>query len=234
MESLDIHDLTAAYALDALDADEAREYEAHLAHCERCRRELAELGETASALAYAAEAPAPPESLRARILAQALAERGANVVPLRPRWASAPRIAAAVAACAAIVLGIWAVTLSRSLDSERAARARADQALAILSDPQATRTALSGRRGALVVSPSGEAALVVAHLPSAPRGKTYEAWVIAAGRPARAGTFAGGGRTTVLQLGQPVTSGATVAVTLERRGGVDAPSGEPILTAKPA
>ena len=30
---MDIHDLTAAYALDALDADETREYEAHLAQC---------------------------------------------------------------------------------------------------------------------------------------------------------------------------------------------------------
>jgi anti-sigma factor RsiW len=37
----DLHDLTAAYALDALDPDEAREYEAHLARCERCRAERA-------------------------------------------------------------------------------------------------------------------------------------------------------------------------------------------------
>ena len=48
---MDIHDLTAAYALDALDEHEAREFEAHLAQCERCRDELARLSESAAALA---------------------------------------------------------------------------------------------------------------------------------------------------------------------------------------
>src|SRR5439155_1529023 len=94
MESLDFHDLTAAYALDALDADEARAYEEHLAHCERCQRELAELSGTAAALAYGTDAPEPPASLRARILDAARRERGPNIVPLRPRYAGAVRAVA--------------------------------------------------------------------------------------------------------------------------------------------
>ena len=77
----DLHDLTAAYALDALDADEADAYEAHLAQCDLCRGELATLTKTATALAWAIEAPAPPERLRSRILEAAGAER-TNVVPL--------------------------------------------------------------------------------------------------------------------------------------------------------
>ena len=75
--------------------------------------------------------------------------------------------------------------------------------------------------------PSREAALV-ARLPSPPHGKTYEAWVIAGGQPARAGTFAGG----TLVLSRRVPAGATVAVTVERRGGVNAPTTKPVLTAK--
>ena len=84
MGARDLHDLTAAYALDALDADEAEAYEAHLGQCERCRDELSELNEAATALAWAADAPAPPQRLRGRILDAAAAER-TNVVPLRPR-----------------------------------------------------------------------------------------------------------------------------------------------------
>src|SRR5213083_1691899 len=184
MESLDVHDLTAAYALDALDADEARAYEEHLAHCERCQRELAELSGTAAALAYGTHAPEPPASLRARILDAARRERGPNVVPLRPRAVVVLRAVAAVAACAAVGLGIWAATLSNSLSSERAARDSAENALSILSNPASKRVSVQGREGALTVAPSGEAVLV-ARLPAAPAGKTYEAWVIAAGKPAR-------------------------------------------------
>ena len=87
METDAIHELTAAYALDALDDAEVREYEDHLARCPRCREELASLGEAAAALAYAADAPAPPPALRTRILEQARSERP-NVVPLRRRTAS--------------------------------------------------------------------------------------------------------------------------------------------------
>jgi anti-sigma factor RsiW len=75
METNTLHDLTAAYALDALDDEDARAYEAHLARCERCRDELSSFSETASALAYAVDAPVPPPELRARIIQQAARER---------------------------------------------------------------------------------------------------------------------------------------------------------------
>ena len=115
MATGEIHDLTAAYALDALTTEEARAYEAHLARCARCRDELAELSDTAATLAYGTEAPVPPAALRARILQQAAGER-ANVVPLRPRWAVPVAAAAAIAACAAVGLGLWATSLSHKLD----------------------------------------------------------------------------------------------------------------------
>ena len=102
---MDVHDLTPAYALHALDEGERGRYEEHLPRCERCREELALLTESAAALAWAVEAPAPPPALRTRILDAAAAERG-NVVPLRRLrpWQGL----AAVAACAAIGLGIAA------------------------------------------------------------------------------------------------------------------------------
>src|SRR5580765_5058283 len=230
MESLTVHDLTAAYALDALESAEAREYEAHLATCADCQADLAQLGGAVSALAFAVESPVPPATLRDRIIEAARSERG-NVVPLRPRWTFPVVAVAAVAACAAIGLGIWAASLSSSLNGERSAREQADRALSILADPKATRLPVAGEtNGSLVVSPNGEAALVVSRLERAPSGKTYEAWVIQDGMPKRAGTFKGGGDTSVLHLQRAVPNGAKVAVTLERQPGVDQPTGRVVVS----
>ena len=226
-----LHELTAAYALDALDDDERDAYEAHLAQCERCRTELADLDETAGALAFAVPSPEPPEALRGRILEAAAGERK-NVVPLRPRrrWLAA---VAAVAACAAVGFGVWSATLSHSLDAERSARAADHRAVEIYLDPRSRRMPLADASGTLAVDPTGAGALVVHHLPAAPAGKTYEAWVIPAGsKPIRAGVFKGGEPMTMLPLDASVPKGAVVAATVERNGGVTAPTGQPVFTAR--
>jgi anti-sigma-K factor RskA len=229
MEANALHDLTAAYALDALDSEDAREYETHLAHCERCREELASLSEAAGALAYASEAPLPPPELRARILQQARSERE-NVVPLPPRWATPLAAAAAVAACAAIALGIWAASLSNKLDRRTEALSAEQRINAVLSDPAANRTAVAGNNGTLVVSSSGDAVLVLNELAAASPGKTYEAWVASGGNPVPAGTFDGGGNVSVVLLARPVPQNATVMLTLERDGGTSAPTSKPFLS----
>ena len=62
---------------------------------------------------------------------------------------------------------------------------------------------------------------------------TYEAWVIPkGGNPKRAGIFDGGGSTTVVPLGEGVPPGSVVAATIEKSGGVDAPTQTPIITAQ--
>jgi anti-sigma-K factor RskA len=230
METNTLHDLTAAYALDALDHEDARAYEAHLARCERCRDELVSLSEAASALAYAVDAPAPPPELRARILQEASRERS-NVVPLRPRWAAPLAAAAAVAACAAIGLGLWAASLSGKLDSRDEALARQDRVAEILASPGSRNVSFA--RGTLVVDPDGRAALVVRELKKARPGKTYEAWVADGGAPVAAGLF-DGGRAVAVPLDRPVAAGATVMVTEEKDGGVDAPTQTPFIVVRNA
>jgi hypothetical protein len=227
-----LHDLTPAYALDALDDAERREYETHLAHCEECRRELASLSDTAASLAYAADAPPPPSDLRSRILAAARSERP-NVVLLRPRWAVPAAAAAAVAVAAAIALAIWGVALSNKLDSERAARAKDQRVAAVLAATDAHAFRI-GDRGRLVVTPRGEAALVLTKLGRAPTGKTYEAWVANGGAPRPAGTFDAAANVTAVRLTQPVPAGATVMVTRERAGGTAAPTTKPFITVNTA
>lgn len=230
METNTLHDLTAAYALDALDNEDARAYEEHLAHCERCRDELASFSETAGALAYAVDSPAPPPELRARILQEAARERS-NVVPLRPRWVAPLAAVAAVAACAAIALGLWAASLSGKLDSKNEALARQTRVAEILASPGAQKVSFA--RGSLVVDPGGRAALVVRDLREAAPGKTYEAWVADGGAPEAAGVF-DGGRAVAFPLERPVASGATVMVTEEKDGGVDAPTQTPFIVVRNA
>ena len=232
MDPMTVHELTAAYALDALDEQDEREYEQHLRTCARCREELASLREAAEQLAFAVPPAAPPPALRERILREARAERP-NVVPLRAR--AVPRLlsaVAAVAACVAVGLGVWTVSLSRSLEDEREARGRQSELVEILADPAARHVPVSGERGTLVVSRAGDAALVLSRLPPAPENNTYEAWVITGGAPRPAGLFEGSGARTAVRLTRRVPRGATVAVTVEREGGATAPTGEPIFTAK--
>lgn len=222
MERQGIHELSAAYALHALDRAEEGTFEEHLAHCARCRDEVASFHGTAAALAYDVEAPAPPPALKERILERARAERE-TVVPFRRRWTLPVAAAAAVAASlAAVALGVWGARLSSQLDEQRAENARLAEVVT-----------LTGAQGSLILTPSGEATLVVRKLAPAPEGKTYEAWVIVDKVAKRAGTFTGGAPTAFV-LTRRVPAGAVVAVTLEVAGGVDQPTSNPLFTAKSA
>jgi anti-sigma factor RsiW len=218
---MDLHELTAGYALDALDPAERERYEAHLATCEACREELQGFWHVAGALGHAAGGPQPPAALRERILAQARAERP-NVVPFRRR-ATAPVVsaAAAVAAVVAVGLGIWSVGLANDLDAAR-------DELSVLEDPNARTSETAGGEASLVVTPAGDAALVVRKLAPAPEGKDYEIWVFENGVPRPGGVFDEPG---VARIARPVEPGQMVAVTLEQDGGVDAPTGAPLFTA---
>jgi anti-sigma factor RsiW len=213
----DPHSLVAPYALHALDDDEARAFEEHLASCERCREELAGLREAAAGLAYGAEGPAPPPELRERILTQARSERP-NVasLPARRRSLAAPlAAAAAVAAAVAIGVGAWA-----------ASRPGENAFTQVLSQPGA-RVVSMGDRGAVAIASDGRAAIAL-NVPRAPEGKTYEAWVIRNGTARRAGTFGGRDGTSTLRIERAAPPGSVVAVTLERAGGVDRPTQQPL------
>jgi anti-sigma-K factor RskA len=226
----EIHELTAAYALDALDGDERARYETHLATCAACREELASFWRVSGSLAHAAGGPAPPPALRSRILAEARRDRP-NVVPLRRRLAlPAAASFAAVAAVAAIGLGLWGASLSSELDDVRGQLSGQNEALAIVSDPGARHVALSGADGRVVIASTGRAALVVSNLDRAPAGKTYEIWVIEGGTARPAGLFEGADKRTVIAVTRPVPDNAVVAVTLENEGGVDAPTGSPLFS----
>ena len=168
-DAMDVHELTAAYALDALDADERERYEEHLASCEECREELAALGETAAALAWGVESPEPPPALRG-----ADPRRGrAPSARTSSRCASAPRVFRTTAAVAAVA----AVRGGRP-------RRLGDDALA-LARPRARRPARRSARGADRSATRTRKTVALARGAAAPSRST---------RPARAASSSGGCR----------------------------------------
>ena len=220
--SQDPHDLLAAYALDALNDDERERFERHLEDCAECTEQLALFREPVAALAYAVEGPVPPKELRDRIIEGARAEPRAAVIklPRRNRALAAVGGVAAAAAALAIGLGLWANSLSNSLERERGSKSALDQLLR----ENATSTPLIGASGSLIVSRTGRAAILVCGLANAPSSKTYEAWVISGDSPEPAGLFNGESGCNPVFLTQRVPKNATVAVTLEQAGGATSPT----------
>lgn len=217
----------AAYALGALDRDERQAVAAHLEGCETCRAEVASYQDAAWAFAETAATP-PPAGLRERVVAR---ERRAPDLGDRLRALLAPLgrpVPFAVpVALALLVLASLVVLRGAQQDADAYARALAgvaDGRVVALAD-----TGESGQvRGALVIPSAGRAYLVL-RLPAPPAGKTWEAWVIRGEVPLAAGITEGRSGVVTLLLTQPVLAGDAVAVTLEPAGGLDRPSGRPVL-----
>ncbi|MBA3376963.1 MAG: anti-sigma factor [Gaiellaceae bacterium] len=149
---------------------------------------------------------------------------------------------AALLGVAAIALGTTA--LVASLDSDDTAEAtsqattvsEADKAISLLSKPSTQRmpVANSGGRIILAIGADGRGVLVLDGLKAPPAGKAYQAWVIKpkAKAPLSAALFSG--VETIVPLTVSVKAGSVVAITIERAGGMPAPTQTPTLVAEPA
>ena len=185
--------------------------------------------------------PAPPEP---RIIAYDAADssgdheapgpaevhRGAEYQPTKHGLIAVLAVAVLLAAAAA--LGAWAIWGG---DDTSSASPGANQAIELISQPGARRVAVNGSKGTmvLVTTPNGRAVLIVTGLQAAPKGKQYQAWIVTGKTPHPAGLFKGGGTTTlVIPLSQRIPKGSIFAVTVEKAGGVPAPTMAPEYTAK--
>jgi anti-sigma-K factor RskA len=203
-----IHQNAAAYVLDALDSEEERDFERHLGVCPECEAELEPLRVAATALAFAGELPRPRATLRKRVLAVDA------VVQLRRRWTTPLAAVAALAACAALVVGLQGGTSVPGIHALQLQR-------------QTPGLSLSGR---LLVTDDREAVLVTSGLGPPAAGSVYEIWVVGDGPAVPAGFLRGG----IASLTRRVPTGAAVAVSIEPRGGSRRPTGPLLLTTETA
>lgn len=221
----------AAYALGVLDGDELRAVTAHLDSCPSCRAEAQAFAETSWTIVETQGRDAPPR-LRAAIVARARSEGDRPTGRLAAFWRELRRPVPLIVplALAAVLVVALAGYGSARRDADRYAAAVAG-AVGAKVVPLAATGAAAGVRGSLVVPANGSAPYLILDLPAAAAGKTWEAWVIRGDTPVRAGVTDERGVTT-LTLTTAVANGDTVAVTAEPAGGVDAPTGEPVLAGK--
>jgi anti-sigma-K factor RskA len=221
----------AAYAIGALDGEEQRLVRAHVATCASCRAEVRAFSETAWTIAETAARDAPPH-LRTAIVERARSKRS-------PRPSGLAGILDALRRPVPLVVPLaFAAVLVVALVGYGAARRDADRYATVIAGavgakvvPLAATGVAAGVRGSLVVPANGSAPYLILDLPAAAAGKTWEAWVIRGDTPVRAGVTNDHGVTT-LTLATGVAPGDTVAVTVEPAGGVDAPTGSPVLAGK--
>jgi len=197
----------AAYVLGALEPDEADALERHIATCSECAGEVEALRGTLNAFAASVPGLSPPRRLRGRVLRAVRREPGAA---RSTRLGSAPRLALAGAAVAIVVA---ALIVAGSGNGSRLVRASVG----------AASVRISGQR----------AELIVAHLPRAPAGRTYEVWLQrGSAAPQRSTLFNvdSRDRTEVAVVGT-VHGVRRLLVTEEPAGGTSAPTASPVIVA---
>lgn len=245
MNEKDFAELAAGAALHALSADDERRYRRALAEHPEWAAHADGDAETVALLADGMTPVTPPAGIRAALLAQiaqtpqtdpsvteadADAHEAESSAPdeaaVRParRWT---RIAFALAACLALLVGvgIGAVALNDQLN--RPASVVALQEIESAGDAQQATVELDdGATATAHWSGSvGKAVLVTDGLPEAADGKTYELWFVRGEDPIAAGVFdVDGGEATALLEGE-MHAGDAIAVTVEQEGG--SPSGLP-------
>lgn len=242
----ELGNLSGSYALNGLDAADLAEFEAHLQQSHATRDEVTELTDTAVLLGLAVEPVQPSAGLKASIMDQldahpqlpvASASSAAFESPAgrkaQARWFTRP-VTALAAVAAAIALFVGGGVVTTSLAQNNFAQQQADQLAAINSADDAQRASVDladGGTATLVWSNTLlSSALIVDGLAPLPADRTYELWYIndAGARPA--GTFgvAGSGSTWRV-LDGTMKAGDTVGVTVEPRGGSDAPTTDPVV-----
>ena len=235
-----VDELIAAYSLGAVDQAEADLVRRHLPDCAECQDTLLRMTEVVAVLPLSLEEVRPPEGLRERVMAGALAGstgappgRGPQAAPddratarpgkllflLRaPSWA--PTAAAAV-----LLLGMLAWNISLQARHTTAPPPQTiGAALVDASNTDVGRvTYLSDRHLALV-------SLQALSKPAADRN--YELWVIpSGGRPRAAGVFLPEpDGSKVLVVNATLAHGDKIAVTEEALGGVPQPTSAPIIS----
>ena len=216
----------AAYALGALVASEQEAVEAHLAVCERCRGDLRWIAAATEVLPASVAPRDPPARLRRRLFAAVRADaRGSADTRAASGWRPAAarvlRPGLAFAAAAVLVVGGVVGYVAGGSDGvdETTLTARATGAAPSGAEATVVRTGDSGT-------------LRTIGLPQPVGGQVYEIWIRDGASVSPSTIFVvdrkGEG---VAAIPAGLDDGDEVMVTMEPRGGSDAPTTPPLLRA---
>jgi hypothetical protein len=220
-------------ALGVLPEGEAPGIRAHLEGCESCRAEYEIMTEAARLLPYAVEEAEPAPSVKTGLMDRIASEpRMLRPRVIRPAWQRFTAIAAAAALLIAVGGFAGALMFRGDNSSLETENGRQGALVLALAEGNARRdTYEEGAMRASVVYAAGteSAFALLEGLPALPSGKAYQAWFIADGAPKPSNTFGGPGKGVWLESPGDVTGFAAMALTIEDKGGVDAPSQAPFM-----
>jgi anti-sigma-K factor RskA len=182
MSDIDLHHLSAAYALAALELHERSAFEAHYEACDVCRADVLAFRETLADVALASSTP-PPRSLKERVLAEVATTRQLSpVLATSSARRSMPRRVAPLLVAAAAIAVVLVATLAFT------GRTRSDrfssELARLMEQPDVRLVDLKNTPGTtgtfrVAWSPTlKEAALIGDDLRPTPAEKAYELWLI--------------------------------------------------------
>lgn len=245
--------LLAGAALDVLEPKEVLAVQGHVAQCAPCAVELARLREGAAVLALAVPSAAPPQALKARVLAAAAdesrpPERPAPFAPVaRRRPVAGSWLAAAAALVVAASSVVWAASLQARVDqlaaqaqADRDKAARYDRVVAVLASEQLAIRQLepaaqaSSSSGTIYMDPStGQGMIMVHDLPPIPAERQWQLWFVRSDGTRVSGGLlradATGSGYTLLNVPKDLHTFEAIGITQEPRGGSPSPTGERVL-----
>lgn len=247
------------YALGALDGEEKQALEAHVRLCAECARAVQAARQRIALLGLAAPAVAPPARVKEELLRKARAERvpeRMRSVQEPERWRGfgfgwlTPALGVAAVFFAALAAILWmrdVRNLGRihalegqlaQVQTQSREIARASETTdKLLGMPGTQRVALmpqpgmpEGRGGVLYNAKMGMVACA-GWLPAAPKGKSYQLWLVPMqGAPKSLRVFGNGEWTQPMSMHvTPGMEAKAFAVTEEPEGGMPSPTGPKVL-----
>jgi len=230
MTAHEIHALSGAYAVDALDDLERARFEEHLAACADCQAEVTSLQDATLLLSQLSET-APPESLRAKVLADITTVRPLPPVVARLERSRPRRWRNLVAAAAVLgVLGGGAIAVQQVVQDDSSQLPPVSRVLTAADVEHVNLDFRSGASATVYRSASeGKAVLVARKMQPAPSGRVYQLWLQdARGTMISAGLMHGGAENSTVLLQGDANDATGVGITIEPEGGSTEPTTEPI------
>lgn len=253
MNEQEFVELAAGHALHALSPEDETAFQTARRQHPEWEHHVTTDAATAAELAEGVSEVAPPEGVRAALLAQIATSPAAapatgeavasdvDVASVAP--ASAPRRWAArswfaLAASLALLVGVgWgAVFVGQQLSAPASIVALDEIEAAPDAQSQTVSLADGGQVTAHWSESVGKAVLVSDGLPSLTDDESFEMWVVRDGAATSAGTFTADDGTTTALLDGAVEEGDVIAVTVEPAGGspTGQPTSDPILAIETA
>jgi len=257
-----LEELFPFYALSALSDEERAQVDAYVAANPAARARLDEAIRAATAVPLSV-APVEPSLAVKRdlmIRVNADAERRATPVaqrsrPVHVRWYDrsffrfALPVVATAALIAAIILGMWSVSLKAEVQSLRQQTALLQQqlltqreVLAQISNPKVQAMSLDGTtlqpgaHGQVLADPRGKTAvLIVSDLKPLPQGEVYQFWFMHGSAGVSGGVLSvdeQGRAVLPVSISETVNAFDSMGISIEPSGGSQQPTGDIVMFTK--